>query len=76
MPVDPKLCDHYARECIAMAQRSANPEHQRTLTELAQSWVGLARQLARAQPIIDAYLPSSARSGAKRGPEGDIAPLQ
>jgi hypothetical protein len=71
MPGDPKQCREYAHQCAEMAQRARNPEHRKTLTQLAQAWLGVAAELERSQTLLDAY-PEPTPTGAK--PPGPRVP--
>jgi hypothetical protein len=64
MPGDPKKCREHALQCAEMAQRARNPEHETTLTNLAQTWISLAVELERSHALLDAYPePSPGRPG-------------
>jgi hypothetical protein len=53
MPGDPRICREYASHCAEMAQRARNPEHKKTLTSLAQTWLSLAVELERSHALLD-----------------------
>jgi hypothetical protein len=55
MPGDPKKCREHALACAEMAHRARNPEHKKTLTNLAQTWLSLALELERSHALLDAY---------------------
>ena len=48
MPGDPKECRKHARNCLRIAEASANAEITRTFVDLAHSWTRLALDLESA----------------------------
>jgi hypothetical protein len=72
MTGDPKQCRAYAAQCSEMAAKARNPEHKRMLTNLAQSWLGIAAELESSRALLDAY--PSRRDGADAsGATADLA---
>jgi hypothetical protein len=55
MPGDPKECREHALHCTEMAQRTRNPEHKKTLNDLAQTWLSLATELERSRAVLETY---------------------
>ena len=53
MPGDPKLCRQFALDCAEMARKASNPAHKQLLTNLAQTWLGLAIELERSIALLD-----------------------
>jgi hypothetical protein len=52
MPGDPKECRKHARNCLQLAEASANAEITRTFVDLAHSWTRLALDLESAQALL------------------------
>ena len=52
MPGDPKECRKHARNCLRIAEASANAEITRTFVDLARSWTRLALDLESAQALL------------------------
>ena len=52
---DPKKCREHALHCAEMAKRARNPEHKKTLTNLAQTWINLAMELEQSHALLDVY---------------------
>ena len=52
MPGDPKECRKHARNCLRIAEASANAEITRTFVDLAHSWTRLALDLESAQALL------------------------
>ena len=52
MPGDPKECREHARNCMQLAEASANAEITRTFVDLAHSWTRLALDLESAQALL------------------------
>ena len=52
MPGDPKECRKHARNCLQLAEASANAEITRTFVDLAHSWTKLALALESAQALL------------------------
>ena len=52
MPGDPKECREHARNCLQLAEASANAEITRTFVDLAHSWTRLALDLESAQALL------------------------
>jgi hypothetical protein len=52
MPGDPKECRKHARNCLKLAEASANAEITRTFVDLAHSWTKLALDLESAQALL------------------------
>jgi hypothetical protein len=52
MPGDPKECRKHARNCLRLAEASANTEVTRTFVDLAHSWTKLALALESAQALL------------------------
>ena len=47
MTFDPKTCREHAEQCAEMARHARLPQHQQTLSHLAQSWASLALEIER-----------------------------
>ena len=52
MSGDPKECRKHARNCLRLAETSANAEITRTFVDLAHSWTKLALDLESAQALL------------------------
>ena len=52
MPGDPKECRKHARNCLRIAEASANAEITRTFVDLAHSLTRLALDLESAQALL------------------------
>jgi hypothetical protein len=66
MAGDPNECRRHAYDCAEMARKATNPEHKKTLTNLAQTWLGIAIELERSHALLDAYPPEPNTSQTKR----------
>jgi hypothetical protein len=58
MPCDPRQCRERALECMELARTAATPDHNRLLTNLAQSWINLATDLEQAAALMETYPPA------------------
>jgi hypothetical protein len=47
MTFDPKTCREHAEQCAELARQARLPQHQQTLSHLAQSWASLALEIER-----------------------------
>jgi hypothetical protein len=65
MAGDPNQCRRYAHDCAEMARKATNPEHKKTLTNLAQTWLGIAIELERTHTLLDAYPPEPEPNNAQ-----------
>ena len=52
MPGDPKECRKHARNCLRLAEASANTERTRNFVDLAHSWTKLALDLESVQALL------------------------
>ena len=52
LPGDPQECRKHARNCLQLAEASANAEITRTFVDLAHSWTELALDLESAQALL------------------------
>jgi hypothetical protein len=54
MPGDPEECRAHARRCWALACEATNPVVKDSLTDIAQRWARLARELEATHRLLKA----------------------
>ena len=52
MPGDPKQCRRYAARCLALAQRTRNPDTRQNFALMAETWEKLAAEIESDQALF------------------------
>jgi len=53
MPGDPRECRRHAMKCLQLAAAARNDSIKEHFLSLAATWQGLAKQLEKAQELLD-----------------------